>query len=380
MSAPNQRLLHTGSTQFKVGAWMRPATEARAAMISEIHLRNFRGFRDFVVPGLSGINVIVGDNGVGKTALLEAVFLALCTNPQKALLLRQWRGLDALFAGAPSRIVDSIYADLFRSMDISEPVSIELKGDGPEARSLTISRGKSSLLLRKDAKRADQAEIVSPIEFEWVDESETSHKASTKISNAGIEFESTDEALPSFFLYAANGPTSSMEVADLFSALRKRRRVKDFINIFTGAFPWIEDLSVETYGGSSVLHAAIHGTNTLMPLTTVSGAINRMAAILLSVASRQDGVVLVDEIENGIYFKNQHPLLKALVEMSRQYNCQLFLTTHSNEWLDALLEAAGDSFDDVTLYRMSRGDEQPNISRSGSKTFRAGLSSSGELR
>jgi predicted ATPase len=349
-------------------------------MIEEVHLVNFRAFRDFTVSKLGGVNVIVGDNGVGKTALLEAIFLTLCTSPQKAVVLRQSRGLDGYFSGAPADIIDSFYADLFRNMDMGSQINITLKGDGPEHRSLIITRGRTNVILREGAKRIEQAETVSPFIFEWVDEHGVPHRGETRITSAGAEWESTDEDRPNFFFYAATTLVPSGETAARFSDLRKKNKQKKFIKIFTDTFPWIEEMAVLTYGGAPVLHAQIRGLDSMMPLTSVSGAINRVAAILLAIAARQDGVVLVDEIENGIYFKNQQPLLKALLDMSREYNCQLFLTTHSSEWLDALAAVAGTDFEDVVLYRMTRGDEQPELSRIGSKTFLAGLRSTGELR
>jgi len=46
-------------------------------VINEIDIRRFRCFEHLHISECKRVNVIVGDNGVGKTALLEAIFLAL---------------------------------------------------------------------------------------------------------------------------------------------------------------------------------------------------------------------------------------------------------------------------------------------------------------
>lgn len=46
-------------------------------MISNLHLRNFSAFTDLTVKFSPGINIIIGENGTGKTQLLKAI-LALC--------------------------------------------------------------------------------------------------------------------------------------------------------------------------------------------------------------------------------------------------------------------------------------------------------------
>lgn len=46
-------------------------------MIGSIHLKNFVAFTDLTIDFSPGINIIIGENGTGKTQLLKAI-LALC--------------------------------------------------------------------------------------------------------------------------------------------------------------------------------------------------------------------------------------------------------------------------------------------------------------
>ena len=50
--------------------------QPRYQMITSLEVENFRGFRKIELSDLRRINIIVGDNSSGKTAFLEAIFLA----------------------------------------------------------------------------------------------------------------------------------------------------------------------------------------------------------------------------------------------------------------------------------------------------------------
>ena len=72
-------------------------------MIEAFSVENFRGFKRLSVGGLKTINVIVGRSGAGKTALLEALRLAVGASPTVAWGLNAQRALPLAIAINPSR-------------------------------------------------------------------------------------------------------------------------------------------------------------------------------------------------------------------------------------------------------------------------------------
>lgn len=59
-------------------------------MVTSLFVRDFRGIHDAQVDGLSRINVLVGPNNSGKTALLEAIYLACCVQDGASAHLDAW--------------------------------------------------------------------------------------------------------------------------------------------------------------------------------------------------------------------------------------------------------------------------------------------------
>jgi len=63
------------------------------------------------------------------------------------------------------------------------------------------------------------------------------------------------------------------------------------------------------------------------------------------ISSTPNGVVLIDEIENGLHHSILPKVWKVVDTAAKQFNAQIFATTHSFECVEAAHEALGaDSF------------------------------------
>jgi predicted ATPase len=200
------------------------------------------------------------------------------------------------------------------------------------------------------------------------------------VSGGRIKFDDTGEDLPDFFYFAANHMPAAGENAGRFSDLSMAGRAIEFTKIFTNEYSWIEELTIEVVAGVPVIFATVRGQKEKFPLPNVSGGINRIIGIMLSIASREKSVVLVDEMENGIYYKHYEALWRALLSLARNYQTQLFVTTHSDEWLKALVRAAGIEWGDIALWRIERDAGQSVVRQFGGETFKAGVEAGGEVR
>jgi AAA ATPase domain/AAA domain, putative AbiEii toxin, Type IV TA system len=368
------------------------------SMVTSVEIKNFRGFKEFVVNDLAPINVIVGDNASGKTAFLETIYLAVSGNAQQPFILKQWRGQDIRFqGGSVDSAAEAIYADLFHDSKSDEPITIKLTGRGFENRQLTIFRSSGVIVPTKEfgnrherraAKKnksiSFQAPIPSqtstiPIVLTWSDERGNAHTVRASLKPSGLEFEGTNERLPYCFLFASLTAVSEKEAAGHFSALKKNRSIDKFRRIFLSVFDQIVDIDLGDVGGNSVLLADVPWAKELLPLPLLSGGTNRATAILLSITHRQNGLVMVDEIENGIFHARQHNFSRALLELARAYETQLILTTHSEEWIERFIEAADEQVEDIAFWRLERKDNRPVMRKFSLPEFRSGMAA-GEMR
>ena len=81
----------------------------------------------------------------------------------------------------------------------------------------------------------------------------------------------------------------------------------------------------------------------------------RLSSIALAIGSTRNGVVLVDEIENGLHHSVMKKVWGGIAQFAREFNVQVFATTHSWECIRSAHEAfSEDELYDFRLHRLER--------------------------
>jgi AAA15 family ATPase/GTPase len=95
-----------------------------------------------------------------------------------------------------------------------------------------------------------------------------------------------------------------------------------------------------------------------IPLSVYGDGMKRALMIFNSIVSAQSGVVLIDEFETAIHTSVMRKVFAFIIESAKKMDVQLFLTTHSLESLDKLLESAGNNLDSIRLIRLKKKGEK----------------------
>jgi len=91
-------------------------------------------------------------------------------------------------------------------------------------------------------------------------------------------------------------------------------------------------------------------------LRTFGDGVNRLLGIILSLCNAKDGILLIDEFENGLHYSVQPLVWKTIFRLAGDLNIQVFATTHSMDCVRAFQEAATESPHDDALIRLLRKD------------------------
>ena len=131
--------------------------------------------------------------------------------------------------------------------------------------------------------------------------------------------------------------------------------------------PRLRRLSVITIKDTPVVHAYLDGTRRPIPVQLLGEGLNRMLVLALSMSEATGGLLLVDEIENGLHHSVQEEVFSLLLDLAQSLDVQVFATTHSGECIWAahrsLEEHMEEEFAYYHLERVSGGIEAVRFDR-----------------
>ena len=133
---------------------------------------------------------------------------------------------------------------------------------------------------------------------------------------------------PSVFL-ASGLPSPDQDVKN-FGELELAKRQDEILPALQIVEPRLVRISLVPLAGELILHGDI-GLPRLVPLPFMGEGVARVLSIMLAIANAPAGVVLIDEIENGLHYTALKQVWQALAQAARRLNVQVFATTHSWE-------------------------------------------------
>lgn len=303
-----------------------PADELSAdyKMIETLTINNFRCFRYVMLENLRRVNIVVGRNASGKTALLESIFLAASAQPESVIRMRGWRLLGNV------QELASAWKDLFYGFDDSQIVSISLHGTPKCTQMLRVFYEPDRQLVLSLSPSGEIIDQPFPLTFERTNEQGDVSKIPIKLTADGLKI----AAMPSpvkVSYYASALRASTKDAAKRFSTLSKRNEENRMVETLRRVYPFIEGLSLETDGNEYMVYASVTSVKEKVPVSLISEGVYKLMSILLGIIESAGGAVLIDEIENGFYFETLPEIWKLLLEFAEEYKTQLFVSTHSLE-------------------------------------------------
>lgn len=343
-------------------------------MYQSFRVQNFRCLRDLDLANLARVNLITGMNNVGKTALLEALFLHCgAYNPALTLTLNAFRGIESVkvelgpWAATP-------WDSLFSDFDTSNVVELIGEDDitGHRIVKLKVLHEPEELAkIRQPAQyeSAPPPEIPSTTQFAQVLKLEYADSKSCRGSYLVLDARGArtqpippPPPFPTFFL-GTRARIPFREQAERYGRLQRQGEEDRLCEVLKLIDPRLTRLALVIEGGEPILHADIGAAGRrLMPLPVMGEGMVRLADFVLHISNAENGVVLIDEIENGLHHSVLCKVWQAIGKVARQFKAQVFATTHSFECIVAAHRAFSNNFlengiYDFRLHRLDRVDD-----------------------
>jgi hypothetical protein len=362
-------------------------------MLHDVHIENFRGFKSFGLTGLSQVNLLVGKNNSGKTALLEGIhFLASGGDPDVLMEAARRRGefvfgsreepaladVSHLFYGhdisegatftirtnnavTPVEVsavpVDDVQPDLFgtvrgmhRHISKAPAFALRIKGQHPRSEDGHI------FFLSEDG-----ALLVDP------DRRPRWHRTDRLREGPPIVFISPDSIAPASLGGMWNRVLQDKQESEVRSAMQILESDLEDIVFQTG-----DSLYRPYYGRSGVL-VSFKGDRKRVPLGSMGDGMRRLLALSISLIHAKDGYLIIDEIDTGFHYSIMADMWALVVKTAANANIQVFATTHSFDCvrgLGVLSKREPDLRDCVALHKIER-DISQNVAFTGEEVVNA---------
>lgn len=313
-------------------------------MINSLKINNFKGFDELIIPELSKVTLLGGRNNIGKTSILEAIFL-LYDRMNPNMLLRQFatRGVARIPLNP-----ENMWAPIFNKFDLNHNISITVKKNNKEETMLMKFNPsyKQSVPSEQEAIGStpkistDQKFIPSySIDITYKITGEKDQKTHLIIEtpgNLGMRIDNIHVDMNNHIvkMFDSKSNIKNNEDATRFGELDiidKQDSIIEFLKIIE---PRLKKISVITYDDISLLHGDI-GLSRKIPINLMGAGVSRLLSIILGISTSKGGVVLIDEIENGIHYSVMANIWEAIVRAASEFDCQVIATTHSYEFLKA---------------------------------------------
>lgn len=327
-------------------------------MLDHLRIRNYRLFRELDVPRLSRVNVVAGRNNAGKTALLEAVFLLSgAGHPHLAMNANILRtaGTDSEARMTKEALVETLWKPFFFDFDAGNTIEIAAAHEpsGDLSMKIALAARRSIALPVQDAGRTDLTPMDELV-FTFQQGEAESVRTAARLVNDKIEFDHHQEFVPFSCSLTTSRRRTDHDDAVRLGALRKRKQGDLLLEALQVIEPRLRSIEDNSASGSPMIWGDI-GLSELVPLSVMGDGMTRFASIVLAMADVPAGVVLIDEIENGLHHSVLADVWRVIDNASRRFDVQVFATTHSFECAQAADQAI--KTDALSLHRLGRDDD-----------------------
>lgn len=309
-------------------------------------IENFKRFDSFEMSNLGQFNLIVGDNNVGKTSVLEAltfdknlVSLAhnyyISTGARGMYLL----SLEAIEAGDLSQT--EFWSYIFKNLE--KPINIEATDELPFVAKLSVEQYSQLTKKEKEYVEDNFYSSAHPKSFLRLENINASKKEIPQIISAYFENDefNSDHFVPYLSANISYGKTLVQYFYEYLNGNKQYR--KEFEKNLRSFIPRLEEVRVHKFfPAQEMLSITLANDNSIFPITRYGDGTVKLTRILIELLITKSKRLMVDEIGAGIHFTRLKDYWKIIIQLCVKYSVQLFASTHSLECQQAFIEALED--------------------------------------
>jgi len=345
-----------------------------AIILKNLRVDCYRGINQLELEDFNHVNILVGDNNAGKTSVMEMI-CAL----QAPESLGVWNEIAIKKSNYYRGVMFySAYQNIF---PIDKEKRIKFEGDFSEFGNLSVcmtAEGYKTTIPEREVNRLNGFMRTGSqnVEDTYVDTNVL--ELCINVDKEKIKFEIYDfQRRPPRKSISENGeirvranavflePRDGLD--NDFSYMKKvildseyHDQLVEILREFDSAITGI--LAVEEMG-NTVYYVRTSDHTNAVPISVYGDGLKKALIIFAVLASNKDGIVLIDEVETSIHTSAMNKVFSTLISWARRLNIQLFVSTHSKEALDTLLNCDSEYRDGINVYTLYRNEQKNYVRR-----------------
>ncbi len=349
-------------------------------MIDNLTIQNFRLFESLEIQGITRVNLIVGKNNAGKSALLEAfylyysglslndIFLILDTRQE---FFREQDGFEKspiihlfnnhklpLSKESNIKIFSNDYSvELGISVVVESTVNGEVFQKSFDFDSLSEDIDASQIHLQRTITYSSSLHRLRPIPL--------NERLSRLTFRRSLELDILiTKSLKKICRLVPTKGLMDNTASSLWDSISLTPAQDDVIKAFHLIEPKITGLSfvaADSETNNRIPIIKLSDMSEPIPLKSLGDGMTRLFHLILSLVTAKDGVLLIDEFENGLHWSTQSKAWQLIFTLAKQWNVQVFCTTHSTDCINGFEEIWTQNPQDAAFFRLYRKDNQSYI-------------------
>ncbi len=316
-------------------------------MIKSIAVERYRGIENLKIDNFEKYNFFLGDNGSSKTSFLEAIFLTNIFTYNTLLDIQKTRSLVGL--------TEETISNLVYNTDIEKPIIFTLN-DELNFKIKIFKENNFDINTKNilyNLKVEEKDEIILDISMKYNNEIIFNKENKNKIKYWSEYFINND--------YCWGSPLTKYEenvARDIkkFIEENKKKEILELINLFE------KDIYDIASDGKEI-KLSKKNIKYMMPLSSFGNGLWNILDTMTAFFKSNIKCIFIDEVETGIHYLNYPKFCKALVEFSEKKDVQLFITTHSKEFLEEFYKTIEKKDAGMSVYRFQKSKNSQKIKK-----------------
>ena len=338
-------------------------------MIEQFEAVSYKGLQEFSLGPMGRVNLVTGPNGVGKTSLAEALWLfhgrynpSILWNLHVQRRATDWSspllGLGGHTVSLRGREDGMSYGVTFEYGEVMQ-TSVARADDSPQTGAAVAeeSHGYATENTSPDSPLFQNIPMLGRVRAAYDPDPHVGRYDSEIVLGPygpALARPAPQPERSTSVIMTRDAPFPiSPDTIERFSSMVAAGRKRLLLDVLRVIQPHVQDIQILSHQGTPSLWVDV-GTDDLLPVEAAGGGVVRLLGLAVNFFTAKGGLIVVDEIENGIHHSALPELWRQIRHLGSLLDVQSVITTHSLECVRAAVavEGNGQAPSDFVVHRM----------------------------